>query len=161
MRQGLLTAPKLHYVAFRRKALFVEGVSEIVKVAGIVYYPRHEDPSYSLSCPENRQDKNNNSEYRKKHRVGLQTSASRSTRETLKEKERRRRSGILGLIDFQLGVLVASGGAPLWSQTPASTITRGGGELEFRTDQLQSGRRFQIVVEISFVIKTWEPPPLW
>ena len=29
----------------------------------IVYYPRHEDPSYSLSCPKNRQEKNNNSEY--------------------------------------------------------------------------------------------------
>ena len=82
----------------------------------------------------------------------------------LKKKERRRRSGIIGLIgliDFQLGVLVASGGAPLWSQTPASRITRGGGELEFKTDQLQSGRRFQIVLEISFAIKTRESLPLW
>ena len=63
----------------------------------IVYYPRHEDPSYSLSCSGNRQEKNNNSEYWKpveEHRVGLQTSASRSMRETLKEKE----SGILGPI---------------------------------------------------------------
>ena len=29
----------------------------------IVYYPRHEDPSYSLSCPENKQENNNNTEY--------------------------------------------------------------------------------------------------
>ena len=56
-------APK--NVAFRRKALFVEGVSEFVKVAGIMwsYYPRPEDPSCSLTCPENKQEKNNNSEY--------------------------------------------------------------------------------------------------
>ena len=43
----------------------------------------------------------------------------------------------------QLGVLVTSGGAPRWFQTPASRITRktsqkkkGGGEVEFRTDRL-------------------------
>ena len=51
-------------VAFRRKTLFVESVSKFVKVAGMQsYYPRPEGPSCSLTCPQNRQNKNNNSEY--------------------------------------------------------------------------------------------------
>ena len=50
-RQPLLS-PTLKNVAFRRKALFVEGVSEFVKVAGMKsYYPRPEDPSCGLTCP--------------------------------------------------------------------------------------------------------------
>ena len=78
-------------VAFRRKALFAEGLSKFIKVAGMqYYYPRPEDPSCSLTCPGNRQEKNNNSECWQpveEHCVGLQTPASRITRKTLKKKK--------------------------------------------------------------------------
>ena len=56
-----------------------------------------------IDCPENRQEKNNNSEYWwpvEEHRVGLQTPASRITRDKLKKKKKKKvEKWNLGLIN--------------------------------------------------------------
>ena len=57
-------APALKNCSFQKESVVCGRRIGIRKGSGEkAYYPRHEDPSYSLSCSENRQENNYNSDY--------------------------------------------------------------------------------------------------